>query len=94
VTQVVDPTLAIGALAALAWLAVSVVTVAGCATAARADAEMSAEDDAMAMGGAMGWLISQASPAEDVRHRPHQHLHIPPERPVRDVQVIHRTHLS
>jgi hypothetical protein len=94
VTQLLDPTFVIVALVALAWLTVSVIVVAACATSARADAEMTAEDDAVAMCGAMGWLISQAPPAKDMGNRPKEDLQIPPERPVRHVEIIHRTHLT
>jgi hypothetical protein len=94
VTQLLDPTLAIVVLAALAWVAVAAIVLAACKTAARADAEMTAEDDAVAMAGPMGWLHSQPSPGEHVADGAQEDLHVPPQRPVGDVQVIHRTHLS
>jgi len=94
VTQLLDPTLALVALALLAWVAISAVAIAACMTAARADTEMAAEDEAVAMAGPMGWLHSQASPGDDVADGPQQDLHVPPQGPVGDVQVIHRTHLA
>ena len=93
-TQLLDPTLAIVALAALAWLGVAAIVLAACKAAARADAEMNAEDDAVAMAGPMGQLLSQSSPGEHMADGPQEDLHVPPERPVGDVQVIHRTHLA
>ena len=92
--QLLDSTVAIVALAVLAWVAVAVIVLAACKAAARADAEMAAQDDAVAMAGPMGWLVSQSSPGEHVAYRPQEDLHIPPERPVGHVQVIHRTHLA
>lgn len=92
-TQLLDPTLAI-ALAALAWLGVAAIVLAACKAAARADAEINAEDDAVAMAGPMGQLLSQSSPGEHVADGPQEDLHVPPERPVGDVQVVHRTHLA
>ena len=92
--QVLDPTLAIVALATLAWVAVAAIVLAACKAAARADAQMRAEDDAVAMAGPMGWLLSQASPGEHVAYGAQEDLHVPPQRPVGDVQVIHRTHLA
>jgi len=94
VTQLLDPTLAIVALAALAWLGVGAIVLAACKAAARADAEMNAQDDAVAMAGPLGQLLSQSSPGEHVADGPQEDLHVPPERPVGDVQVIHRTHLA
>lgn len=93
-TQLLDSTVAIVALAALAWATVAVIVLAACKAAARADAQMAAEDDAVAMAGPMGWLVSQSSPGEHVAYRPQEDLHVPPERPVGDVQVIHRAHLA
>jgi hypothetical protein len=94
VTQLLDSTVVIVALAVLGWGAVAVIVFAACKAAARADAEMTAEDDAVAMAGPMGWLVSQASPGEHVAYRPQEDLHVPPEGPVGHVQVIHRTHLA
>jgi hypothetical protein len=94
VTQLFDAPLAIVALAALAWVAVAVIVLAACKAAARADAEMKAEDDAVAMAGPMGLLLSQSSPGEHVADGAQEDLHVPPQRPVGDVQVIHRTHLA
>lgn len=93
-TQLLDSTVAIVALAALVWVAVAVIVLAACKAAARADAEMTAEDEAVAMAGPMGWLASQASPGEHVAYGAQEDLHVPPQRPVGDVQVIHRTHLT
>lgn len=94
VIRMLDPTLALVVLALVAWVAVSAVVIAACIAAANADAEMAAEDDAVAMAGPLGWLLSQASPGDDVADGSQQDLHVPPERPVRHVQVIHRTHLA
>jgi hypothetical protein len=94
VTQLLDSTVAMVALAALAWIAVATIVLAACKAAARADAEMTAEDDAVAMAGPMGWLASQTSPGEHVAHGAQEDLHVPPQRPVGDVQVIHRAHLA
>lgn len=93
-TQLLDSTVAIVALAALVWVAVATIVVAACKAAARADAEMAAEDNAVAMAGPMGWLASQASPGEDVAYGAQEDLHVPPQRPVGDVQIIHRAHLA
>ena len=93
-TQLLDPTLAIAALAVLAWVVVAVIALAACRVAARADSELAAEDEAVAMAGPMGWLLSQASPGDHVADGPQQDLHVPPQGPVGDVQVIHRTHLA
>lgn len=93
-TQLLDSTVAIVALAALAWCTVAVIVIAACRAAARADAEMSAEDDAVAMAGPMGWLVSQSSPGEHVADGAQKDLQVPPQRPVGDVQVIHRAHLA
>jgi hypothetical protein len=93
-TQLLDPTLAIAALAVLAWGAVAAIVLAACKAAARADAEMTAQDDAVAMAGPMGWLVSQSSPGEHVAYRAQEELHVPPEGPVGHVQVVHRTHLA
>jgi len=94
VTQLLDPTLALVVLAALAWVAIAIVVLAACKAAARADAEMTVQDDAVAMAGPMGWLVSQSSPGEHVAYGAQEDLHVPPQRPVGDVQVIHRTHLA
>jgi hypothetical protein len=94
VTQLLDSTVALVALAALAWVAVAAIVLAACKAAARADAQMAAEDDAVAMAGPMGWLASQSSPGEHVAYGAQEDLHVPPQRPVGDVQVIHRTHLA
>jgi hypothetical protein len=94
VTQLLDPTLVLVALAALAWVAVAVIVLAACKAAARADAEMAAQDDAVAMAGPMGWLLSQASPGEHVAYGPQEDLHVPPQGPVGHIEVIHRTHLA
>jgi hypothetical protein len=93
-TQLFDSTVAIAVLAASAWVTVAAIVLAACKTAARADLEMTAEDDAVAMVGPMGWLVSQSLPGEHVAYGSQEDLHVPPERPVRDVQVIHRTHLA
>jgi hypothetical protein len=94
VNQLLDPTLAIVVLAALAWAAVAAIVLAACKTAARADAQMAAEDDAVAMAGPMGRLLSQSSPGKHVADGAQEDLYVPPQRPVGDVQVIHRTHLA
>jgi hypothetical protein len=94
VTQLLDSTVALVALAALAWVAVAVIVLAACKAAARADAQMAAEDDAVAMAGPMGWLLSQSSPGEHVAYGAQEDLHVPPQRPVGDVEVIHRAHLA
>jgi hypothetical protein len=94
VTQLLDSAVALVALAALAWVAVVVIVLAACKAAARADAEMTAEDDAVAMAGPMGWLLSQPSPGEHVADGAQEDLHVPPQRPVGDVQVVHRSHLA
>jgi hypothetical protein len=78
VTQLFDSTLAIVVLAALAWLAVATLVLAACRAAARADERMAAEDEAVAMAGPLGWLLSQASPGDDVTHRSQQDLHVAP----------------
>lgn len=93
-TQLLDSTVAIVALAALAWATVATIVLAACKAAARADAQMTAEDDAVAMAGPMGWLVSQSSPGEHVAYGAQEDLHVPPERPVGDVEVIHRAHLA
>ena len=93
-TQLLDSTVAIVSLAALAWIATATIVIAACKTAARADAEMTAEDDAVAMAGPLGWLVSQSSPGEHVAYRAQEDLQVPPQRPVGDVQVIHRAHLA
>lgn len=93
-TQLLEPTFALVFLAALAWIAVAAIVIAACRAAARADAEMAAEDDAVAMAGPLGWLVSQSSPGEHVAYRAQEDLHVPPQRPVGDVQVIHRAHLA
>lgn len=89
-----DPTLAVVAFGALAWIAIAVIALAGCKVAARADAEMTAQDDAVAMAGPMSWLLSQSPPGEHVADGAQEDLHVPPQRPVGDVQVIHRAHLA
>jgi len=94
VTQLLDSTVALVVLAALAWVAVVTVVLAACKAAARADAQMAAEDEAVAMAGPMGWFVSQASPGEYVTYGAQEDLHVPPQRPVGDVQVIHRAHLA
>lgn len=81
-------------LAVSLWVGVSVVVVAFCRIAARADEQIRAEDDAVAMAGPMGWLLSEAFPGEYVTDRAQEDLHVAPQRPVRDVQIIHRTHLA
>lgn len=93
-TQLLDSTVALVALAALAWVAVAAIVLAACKAAARADAQMVAEDEAVAMAGPMGWLLSQSSPGEHVAYGAQEDLHVPPQRPVGDVQVIHRAHLA
>lgn len=92
--QLLDSTVAIVALATLVWVAVATIVIAACKAAARADAEMTAQDDAVAMAGPMGWLVSQTSPGEHVAYGAQEDLHVPPQRPVGDVQVIHRAHLA
>jgi hypothetical protein len=94
VTQLLDSTVAIVALAGLAWVAIATIVFAACKAAARADAEMTVQDDAVAMAGPMGWLLSQSSPGEHVTYGAQEDLHVPPQRPVGDVQVIHRAHLA
>jgi hypothetical protein len=94
VSSLLHPTVWILALAALAWIAVAATVFAACKAAARGDREMAAEDEAVAMAGPMGWLVSQSFPGEDVAHGSQEDLHVPPERPVGDVEVIHRTHLA
>lgn len=93
-TQLLDSTVALVALAAFAWVAVVTLVIAACKVAARADAQMAAEDEAVALAGPMGWLASQTSPGEHMAHGPQEDLHVPPQRPVGDVQVIHRAHLA
>ena len=93
-THLLDSTVALVALAALAWVGLAVIVLAACKVAARADAEMTAQDDAVAMAGPMGWLLSQSSPGEHVANGAQEDLHVPPQRPVGDVQVIHRSHLA
>lgn len=92
--QLLDSTVALVALAALAWVAVAAIVLAACRAAARADVEMAAQDDAVAMAGPTGWLLSQAFAGEDVADGAQEDLHVPPERPVGDVEVIHRAHLA
>ena len=93
-TSILDSTVALAALAAAAWTAIAVIVLAACRTAARADIEMAAEDDEVAMAGPLGWLLSQSSPGEHVAYGAQEDLHVPPERPVGHVQVIHRSHLA
>lgn len=93
-TQLLDSTVAIVVLVALAWATVAVIVIAACKAAARADAEMDAQDEAVAMAGPMGWLLSQSSPGEHVAYGAQEDLHVPPQRPVGHVQVIHRSHLA
>jgi hypothetical protein len=76
------------------WALVAVVVLAACRAAARADAELAAEDEAVALAGPMGWLLSEAFAGKYVADRPQQDLYVPPERPVRDVEVVHRAHLA
>lgn len=76
--QLFDPTLVIAASVVLAWLAVAAIVLAACRAAARADKRMAAEDEAVAMAGPMGWLVSQAPPRENVTHRSQQDLHVAP----------------
>jgi hypothetical protein len=94
VVQLFDSALAVVVLAALAWAAVATIVLAACRSAAAADVEMKSQDDAVAMAGPLGWLLSQTSTGKDVTDGPQQDLHVPPQRPVGDVQVIHRTHLA
>jgi hypothetical protein len=94
VTQLLDSALVIIALAALAWGAVATIVLAACRTAAAADLEMKAQDEAVAMAGSLGWLLSQAPSGKDVTDGPQQDLHVPPQRPVGHIEVIHRTHLA
>jgi hypothetical protein len=94
VTQLLDSTIALVVPVGLAWVAVAAIVLAACKSAARADAEMTAEDDAVAMAGPTGSLASQASPGEDMANGAQEDLHVPPQRPVSDVQVIHRAHLA
>ena len=93
-TQLLDSTVALVALAAFAWVAVATLVIAACRVAARADAQMAVEDEAVAMAGPMGWLLSQSFPGEHMANGAQEDLHVPPQRPVGDIQVIHRTHLS
>lgn len=93
-TQLLDSTVAIVVLVALAWATVAAIVIAACKAAARADAEMDAQDEAVAMAGPMGWLLSQSSPGEHVAYGAQEDLHVPPQRPVGDVQIIHRSHLA
>lgn len=93
-TQLLDPALAIISLAAFAWGAVATIILAGCRSAAAADAEMEAQDEAVAMEGPRGWLLSQAFSGKDVADGPQEDLHVPPQRPVGHIEVIHRTHLA
>lgn len=92
--QLLDSTVALVALAALTWVAIATIVIAACKAAARADEEMTAQDEAVAMDGPMGWLLSQPFAREDVADGPQEDLHVPPERPVRDIEVVHRTHLA
>jgi hypothetical protein len=94
VIQLLDSTIALVALAALAWAVIAAIVLAACTAAARADTAMSAQDDAIAMAGPMGLLLSQAFAREDMADGAQEDLHIPPERPVRDVEVVHRAHLA
>jgi len=94
VTQVLDSTVVIVLLGTVAWLALAAVVVAACRAAAEADAAMAAEDEAVAAAGPLGWLLSQTSPREDVADGAQEDLDVSPERPVRDVEVIHRAHLA
>ncbi len=89
-----DPTSVFALLAIVAWLAVSLIVIAACRAAAKGDAEMNALDESVAMAGPLGWLISQASAGKDVADGAQQDLHVPPERPVRHVQVVDRAHLA
>jgi hypothetical protein len=94
VPQILDSTISLIALAGLAWVSVAVIVLAACRAAARADAEMAAQDDAVAMAGPLGWLLSQSSPGEHVAYGAQEDLHVPPQRPVGDVQIVHRAHLA
>jgi hypothetical protein len=94
VTQIFDSTISLVALAALAWVGIAVIVLAACKAAARADAEMAAQDDAVAMVGPLGWLLSKSPPGENVAGGPQEDLHVPPQRPVGDIQVVHRAHLA
>lgn len=93
-TQLLDSTVALVVLAAFVWVAVAAIVIAACKAAARADAQMAAEDEAVAMAGPMGWLLSQSSPGEHVAYGAQEDLYVPPQRPVGDVEVIHRAHLA
>ena len=87
-------TLLIAALAIAAWAAVSLVVLAACRIAARADAEAVAPDrDAMPAGPRLR-LISDAPSRENVADRAQEDLHVGPQRPVGHVQIVDRSHLA
>jgi hypothetical protein len=94
VPQLFDPALAITVFAFLSWLGISVVVVSVCRAAAQADIEMGAMDEAVAMSGPLGWLLSQAPSRQNVADGAEEDLYVPPERPVRHIQVVDRSHLS
>jgi len=94
VIQLLDSTIALVALAMLTWAVIAAIVVAACTAAARADTAMTAQDDAVAMAGPMGLLLSQTFAGEDMADGAQEDLHVPPERPVSDVEVIHRAHLA
>jgi hypothetical protein len=83
----------IAAVAAL-WLGVAATVLAACRAAAEGDRDMSELDDAVAIAGPMGWPISQAPSSKDVLDSAQEDLHIGPQRPVGDVQVVDRSHLA
>lgn|GEM_PF-6315769 len=89
-----SPVLSLLVVAAALWFVISLVVVAFCRMAARADEEIRAEDEAVAMAGPLGWLLSEAFPGEYMPNSAKEDLHVAPQRPVRDVEVIHRTHLA
>jgi hypothetical protein len=89
-----DTVVPLFALAGLVWLGIATVFLAALRTAAGADARMAAEDEAVAMAGPLGLLLSQTPSGQNVPYGPQQDLHVPPQRPVRDIQIIHRSHLA
>jgi hypothetical protein len=93
VPQLDVPMLLIGALVLAAWSVVSLVVLAVCRIAAKADAEMT-EDRGFAVDESCLRLISQPSPREDMADGAQEDLDIGPERPVGHVQVVDRSHLA
>lgn len=79
------PILIAGAAVGTLWLGIVATIFAACRAAAEGDRDMSELDDAVAIAGPMGWLVSQALSGKDMANGPQEDLHVSPQRPIRHV---------